>query len=159
MARPDLPTVLGDSNQLTQVFLNLIVNAEQAIREVREHGTLRIRLGVVGDRVLITFQDDGVGIRRELLPRIFDPFFTTKRPGRGTGLGSEHLHGDYSRAQRRYFRAAAAGWRLGVHRVAAGLHRDRRRCGIAVHAAAVAPPDVAAPAQAFRAAKENPGRR
>jgi len=86
-ARPDLPTVLGDSNQLTQVFLNLIVNAEQAIREVREQGTLRIRLGVVGDRVLITFQDDGVGIKRELLPRIFDPFFTTKRPGRGTGLG------------------------------------------------------------------------
>ena len=87
VARPDLPTVLGDSNQLTQVFLNLIVNGEQAIREVREEGTLRIRLGVVGDRVLITFQDDGVGIRRETLPRIFDPFFTTKRPGRGTGLG------------------------------------------------------------------------
>ncbi len=87
IARPDLPTVLGDSNQLTQVFLNLIVNAEQAIREIREQGTLRIRLGVVGDRVLITFQDDGVGIRRETLPRIFDPFFTTKRPGRGTGLG------------------------------------------------------------------------
>jgi PAS domain S-box-containing protein len=86
-ARPDLPTVLGDSNQLTQVFLNLIVNAEQAIHEVRERGTLRIRLGVVGERVLVTFQDDGVGIRRELLPRIFDPFFTTKRPGRGTGLG------------------------------------------------------------------------
>ena len=86
-ARPDLPTVLGDSNQLTQVFLNLIVNAEQAIREIRDQGTLRIRLGVVGDRVLITFQDDGVGIRRETLPRIFDPFFTTKRPGRGTGLG------------------------------------------------------------------------
>jgi two-component system NtrC family sensor kinase len=86
-ARPDLPTVLGDSNQLTQVFLNLIVNAEQAVREIRDQGTLRIRLGVVGDRVLITFQDDGVGIRRETLPRIFDPFFTTKRPGRGTGLG------------------------------------------------------------------------
>ena len=85
--RPDLPTVLGDSNQLTQVFLNLIVNAEQAVREIRDQGMLRIRLGVVGDRVLITFQDDGVGIRRETLPRIFDPFFTTKRPGRGTGLG------------------------------------------------------------------------
>jgi two-component system NtrC family sensor kinase len=87
VARPDLPTVLGDSNQLTQVFLNLIVNAEQAVREIRDRGTLRIRLGVVGDRVLITFQDDGVGIRRETLPKIFDPFFTTKRPGRGTGLG------------------------------------------------------------------------
>jgi PAS domain S-box-containing protein len=87
VARPDLPTVLGDPNQLTQVFLNLIVNAEQAIHEIRDQGTLRIRLGVVGERVLITFQDDGAGIRRELLPRIFDPFFTTKRPGRGTGLG------------------------------------------------------------------------
>jgi PAS domain S-box-containing protein len=87
VARPDLPTVLGDSNQLTQVFLNLIVNAEQAVREIRSQGELRIRLGVVGDRVLITFQDDGVGIPRESLPRIFDPFFTTKRPGRGTGLG------------------------------------------------------------------------
>ncbi len=85
--RPDLPTVLGDSNQLTQVFLNLIVNAEQAIREIRSQGTLRIRLGTVGERVLMTFQDDGVGIPRDALPRIFDPFFTTKRPGRGTGLG------------------------------------------------------------------------
>ena len=72
---------------MTQVFLNLIVNAEQAIREVRGQGSLRIRLGAVGDRVLITFQDDGVGIPRDTLPRIFDPFFTTKRPGRGTGLG------------------------------------------------------------------------
>jgi PAS domain S-box-containing protein len=87
VARPDLPTILGDPNQLTQVFLNLIVNAEQAIREVREQGTLRIRLGLVSERVLITFQDDGAGIRREMLTRIFDPFFTTKRPGRGTGLG------------------------------------------------------------------------
>jgi PAS domain S-box-containing protein len=85
--RPDLPTVLGDTSQLTQVFLNLITNAEQAIREVREHGTLRIRLGMLGDRVIATFHDDGVGIRRDILPRIFDPFFTTKRPGRGTGLG------------------------------------------------------------------------
>jgi two-component system NtrC family sensor kinase len=85
--RPDLPTVLGDINQLTQVFLNLIVNAEQAVREVRGQGSLRIRLGVVGERVLITFQDDGIGIPRDALPRIFDPFFTTKRPGRGTGLG------------------------------------------------------------------------
>jgi CheY-like chemotaxis protein len=44
-------------------------------------------LGAVGERLLITFQDDGVGLRRETLPKIFDPFFTTKRPGRGTGLG------------------------------------------------------------------------
>jgi two-component system NtrC family sensor kinase len=87
VAKPDLPVVLGDASQLTQVFLNLIANAEQAINEARDHGTLRIRLGRLGDRVLATFQDDGVGIRREILSKIFDPFFTTKRPGRGTGLG------------------------------------------------------------------------
>ena len=85
--RPGLPAVLGDASQLTQVFLNLIANAEQAIRELRDHGTLRIRVGNLGDRVLATFQDDGIGIRREILPKLFDPFFTTKRPGRGTGLG------------------------------------------------------------------------
>ena len=85
--KPDVAAVLGDASQLTQVFLNLIINAEQAIREVRDHGTLRIRVATIGDKVVATFQDDGVGIRRDILPRIFDPFFTTKRPGRGTGLG------------------------------------------------------------------------
>jgi PAS domain S-box-containing protein len=87
--RPDtsLPGILGDANQLIQVFLNLVTNAEQAIREVREAGRLQIRPGRSGDRISITFQDDGVGIRPEALPRIFDPFYTTKRPGGGTGLG------------------------------------------------------------------------
>jgi PAS domain S-box-containing protein len=86
-AEPDLPLVLGDASQLTQVFLNLIANAEQAIREVRDNGTIRIRVSRSSDRVMATFEDDGAGIRREILPKIFDPFFTTKRPGRGTGLG------------------------------------------------------------------------
>ncbi len=86
-AQADIPLVLGDASQLTQVFLNLIANAEQAIREARDHGTLRIRVSRAADRVVATFQDDGAGIRTEILPKIFDPFFTTKRPGRGTGLG------------------------------------------------------------------------
>jgi len=86
-APADLPLILGDTSQLTQVFLNLIANAEQAVREIREHGTLRIRVSRATDRVMATFQDDGAGIPREILPKIFDPFFTTKRPGRGTGLG------------------------------------------------------------------------
>ena len=86
-APPDLPLILGDASQLTQVFLNLIANAEQAIREVRDHGTIRIRVSRAADRVVATFQDDGAGIGRDILPKIFDPFFTTKRPGRGTGLG------------------------------------------------------------------------
>jgi PAS domain S-box-containing protein len=87
--RPEtsVPGVIGDANQLIQVFLNLVTNAEQAIREVRESGRLQIRPGRSGNRLSITFQDDGVGIRPEALPRIFDPFYTTKRPGGGTGLG------------------------------------------------------------------------
>jgi PAS domain S-box-containing protein len=85
--QPELPGIVGDANQLIQVFLNLVTNAEQAIREVREAGRLQIRLARIGNRISITFQDDGVGIRPEALPRIFDPFYTTKRPGGGTGLG------------------------------------------------------------------------
>ena len=86
---PDLsmPSVVGDPHQLMQVFLNLIINAEQAIREVKQHGTLRVRMGRKGARVWVSFQDDGPGIPSDQMDKIFDPFFTTKRPGRGTGLG------------------------------------------------------------------------
>jgi PAS domain S-box-containing protein len=83
----DIPGVIGDANQLIQVFLNLITNAEQAIREVRDSGRIQIRSGRNGNQVTITVQDDGVGIRPEALQKIFDPFYTTKRPGGGTGLG------------------------------------------------------------------------
>ena len=85
-----IPDVVGDANQLIQVFLNLVVNAEQAIREVRDAGTIRVRMGrgVAGEpTVWASIQDDGPGIAPEILEKIFDPFFTTKRPGRGTGLG------------------------------------------------------------------------
>jgi signal transduction histidine kinase len=82
-----LPSVVADPNQLMQVFLNLLLNAEQAIRENRDKGTIRIRLGSNPNSVWIVFQDDGPGIAPEILPHIFDPFFTTRRPGRGTGLG------------------------------------------------------------------------
>ena len=86
-AVPNLPPTIGDANQLIQVFLNLISNAEQAIREIRPSGRIQIRLGKAFSRVFVTVQDDGPGIKSEDLPRIFDPFFTTKRPGGGTGLG------------------------------------------------------------------------
>jgi PAS domain S-box-containing protein len=82
-----VPYALGDPHQLMQVFLNLIVNAEQAIREARDKGTLRIRLGKGDNSVWVSFHDDGPGIPKENLASIFDPFYTTKRPGRGTGLG------------------------------------------------------------------------
>jgi len=87
LKEPGMPYALGDPHQLMQVFLNLIVNAEQAIREARDKGTLRIRIGK-GDRtVWVKFHDDGPGISKEIMASIFDPFYTTKRPGRGTGLG------------------------------------------------------------------------
>jgi PAS domain S-box-containing protein len=87
LREPNQPFVKADPHQLMQVFLNLIMNAEQAIREVRDRGTLRIRLGNSGETVWASFQDDGPGIPAEVLSSIFDPFYTTKRPGRGTGLG------------------------------------------------------------------------
>jgi PAS domain S-box-containing protein len=82
-----IPAVSGDAHQLMQVFLNLMLNSEQAMREVRDRGTLRIRLEKNEKSVSVIFQDDGPGISPEILPNIFDPFYTTKRPGRGTGLG------------------------------------------------------------------------
>jgi PAS domain S-box-containing protein len=85
--QPGLQPVIGDSNQLIQVFLNLISNAEHAIREVRESGRIQIRIGRIGEQIAVTVQDDGVGILPEALPKLFDPFYTTKRPGGGTGLG------------------------------------------------------------------------
>ena len=85
--RTDLPSIVGDANQLIQVFLNLISNAEQAIREVRESGRIQIRLTLASGNVVTTVQDDGIGISPEAMPKLFDPFYTTKRPGGGTGLG------------------------------------------------------------------------
>ena len=82
-----LPPLEGDPHQLMQVFLNLILNAEQAMRDVRDRGTLRVRLEKGTNSVSAIFQDDGPGIPVKILPNIFDPFYTTKRPGRGTGLG------------------------------------------------------------------------
>ena len=87
LRQPGQPFVKADPHQLMQVFLNLILNAEQAIRETRDRGTLRIRLGNSGESVWASFHDDGPGIPADVLPSIFDPFYTTKRPGRGTGLG------------------------------------------------------------------------
>jgi PAS domain S-box-containing protein len=87
LAVSSIPSVTGDAHQLMQVFLNLILNSEQAMREVRDRGTLRIRLEKHDKSVAVTLQDDGPGIPADILPNIFDPFYTTKRPGRGTGLG------------------------------------------------------------------------
>ena len=82
-----LPLIDADRKLLQQVFVNLIVNAEQAISAVRDHGKVRVSIGHTEGRVTFAFTDDGCGIPTESLGKIFDPFFTTKRPGGGTGLG------------------------------------------------------------------------
>ena len=92
---PDLPRVSGDSQQLEQILLNLVLNAEQAILEVKTSGriTLRTRPGDAGETVIAEVIDDGPGIRPEVLPHVFEPFFTTKSVGVGTGLGLSVSYG------------------------------------------------------------------
>ncbi|MDO8263507.1 MAG: PAS domain S-box protein, partial [Gallionella sp.] len=79
-----LPEIYCLPSQLNQVFMNLLVNAAQAI-EVR--GTITLRTGQDGDRVWVEVSDTGKGILPEDFPHLFDPFFTTKPVGKGTGLG------------------------------------------------------------------------
>ena len=85
----EAPPVACHPGQLNQVFMNLLVNAIQAIEG---QGTIRIRLGVDGRDVLIDVEDTGSGIAPEHLTRIFDPGFTTKGVGVGTGLGLAICH-------------------------------------------------------------------
>lgn len=90
---PRPPEVGCVSSQISQVILNLLVNAFQAIESVRkEGGVIQIRSRVLPDEVILEFQDNGPGIGEEVLPRVFDPFFTTKDVGEGTGLGLSISH-------------------------------------------------------------------
>jgi signal transduction histidine kinase/ActR/RegA family two-component response regulator len=84
---PDLPETMADPHQLQQVFLNLIVNAEQAMIDAHGKGLLRLSTRLEPGKILVFFSDDGPGIPQENLRRIFEPFFTTKPVGKGTGLG------------------------------------------------------------------------
>ena len=90
--QPDLPRIRGDRQQLKQVFLNLILNALDAVEKegiikisVRKTDTLKF--------LAVQVEDNGCGIPPHILPNIFDPFFTTKGPGKGTGLGLSVSHG------------------------------------------------------------------
>ena len=89
---PFLPFVRGNSGQLKQVFMNIIVNAAEAMHG---NGTLTIATSPSPDRktVWIEFADTGEGIPEENFSRIFDPFFTTKDVGKGTGLGLATSYG------------------------------------------------------------------
>ena len=88
-----LPFVEGDSNQIKQVFMNMMVNAAEAMSE--GGGSLTIATGVdpEGATLFVSFQDSGMGISPEVQSKIFDPFFTTKAVGKGTGLGLSTSYG------------------------------------------------------------------
>ncbi|MBF0328554.1 MAG: hypothetical protein HQL10_05315 [Nitrospirae bacterium] len=79
----DIPVLTLDGNQLSQVFVNLILNAFDAIVD---EGILEVKSHLLGDNVLIEFRDTGIGISKSDLARIFDPFHTTKEKGTGLGL-------------------------------------------------------------------------
>jgi two-component system NtrC family sensor kinase len=122
--------VRGDSNQLQQVLLNLIINAQQAISAHRGYGAVRVTLAADGpERVVLTIEDDGPGVPEPDRELIFRPFFTTKPAGQGTGLGlsisSEIIraHGGTIRAESS---ARGAVFRLELPSLAAS---DRARQG------------------------------
>lgn len=87
-----LPAIRGNAGKLQQVFLNLFLNARDAMSDV-SGGTLRVTTVVNGPSVQVEIRDTGPGIARDHLDRIFDPFFTTKTARKGTGLGLSVTYG------------------------------------------------------------------
>lgn len=81
---PGLPVIYGNTQQLEQVFINMMTNASDAMPQ---GGNLTVTTAVQNGMVEISFADTGVGIPDEIVRKIFDPFFTTKPVGKGTGLG------------------------------------------------------------------------
>jgi C4-dicarboxylate-specific signal transduction histidine kinase len=79
----EMPEITTDGNQLSQVIVNIVLNAVDAMPA---GGTLTIRSRVKDDHIVIIFEDTGIGISKENISRIFDPFFTTKEKGTGLGL-------------------------------------------------------------------------
>jgi CheY-like chemotaxis protein len=89
----DLPRTMVDEQELTQVVLNILNTAEQAMRSLRGGGRLTVRTTSSKERIKVSIGDDGPGIPAEHLARIFEPFFTTKAAGKGTGLGLSISYG------------------------------------------------------------------
>ena len=89
-----LPPIAGDPDQITQVILNLVINAEQAMRNSGKGSqvVLRTRLAAARNAVVVDVEDNGPGIPEEVRGRIFEPFFTTKDVGEGTGIGLALSH-------------------------------------------------------------------
>ncbi|MFO8010461.1 MAG: ATP-binding protein [Dehalococcoidia bacterium] len=90
---PELPSIMGDFQQLQQVFLNLLINSEQAFKESQSSGRVTIETSTIDSLVNVKFSDNGPGIPDDIQKRIFEPFFTTKEVGKGTGLGLSICYG------------------------------------------------------------------
>jgi len=95
-----LPNIKADSNRLEQVFMNLVINARQAMEEIKQQSpdvipqkVLTVRSFQLNDRVVVTVTDTGPGIPESIREKIFEPFFTTKKAGEGTGLGLSISYG------------------------------------------------------------------
>jgi signal transduction histidine kinase len=90
----DLPQVQADPLLLHQVFLNILINAEQAIAATGKPGRIEIQTGSAENGwLVVTVRDSGAGIGDDTLPRIFEPFYTTRDVGQGTGLGLSIAYG------------------------------------------------------------------
>lgn len=83
----DIPLIVVNREEIQQVVLNLILNAEHAVRHAGTAGTIRVRTTQTGESVVLEVADSGPGVPHDLAGRIFEPFFTTKAIGEGTGLG------------------------------------------------------------------------
>jgi signal transduction histidine kinase len=89
----DLPPVRCNIAELNQAFLNLIVNASDAIEETGRRGVITVATAVDGDEAVVRISDDGCGIPDDVRAKMFDPFFTTKEVGRGSGQGLPMVRG------------------------------------------------------------------
>ena len=89
----ELPEIMAEPFQIQQVFLNIVLNAEQAMIEAHKKGRLSITTEKKGNYVQIFFSDNGPGITPENMRKLFSPFFTTKEVGKGTGLGLSVCYG------------------------------------------------------------------
>jgi signal transduction histidine kinase len=89
---PSLHKIMVDFHQIQEVFLNIILNAEQTMTETHGGGKLSIKTQQIEDYIRVSFTDDGLGIPAEHLDKLFDPFFTTRWEKGGTGLGLSACH-------------------------------------------------------------------
>jgi signal transduction histidine kinase len=90
---PALPLTMADADQLQQVFLNIIINAETGMKSAHGGGNLLIKTEKIGNTIQISFDDDGPGIAEANLVHLFDPFFSTREVGQGAGLGLSVCYG------------------------------------------------------------------